>query len=63
MLQGAFNTSAGRFGVGDMDTAANTIEHQPLIEQGEECICLVLMEGPLRFKSLALRMVQPLIGL
>jgi putative transcriptional regulator len=44
-------------------TVDDTIEQQPLIEQGEECICLVLTEGPLRFKSLASRMVQPLIGL
>ena len=63
VLKGAFSTAMGRFGVGDMDTADDTIEHQPLIEQGEECICLVLTEGPIRFNSLAARMVQPLIGL
>lgn len=63
VLKGAFNTAAGRFGVGDMDTADDSIEHQPLIEQGEECICLVLTEGPIRFKSLAARVMQPLIGL
>lgn len=63
VLKGAFNTSQGRFAVGDMDIADDAMEHQPLIEQGEECICLVLTEGPLRFNSLAARMVQPLIGL
>lgn len=63
VLKGAFNTAMGRFAVGDMDTADESIEHQPLIEADEECICLVLTEGPLRFKSLGSRIVQPLIGL
>jgi len=63
VLKGAFNTSAGRFCVGDVDVADDTIEHQPLIERDEECICLVLTEGPIRLKSLAARMVQPFIGL
>lgn len=63
VLKGAFETSLGRFGVGDMDVADDAVEHQPLIEPHEECICLVLTDGPLRFKSLAARAVQPFIGL
>ncbi|MGI9341301.1 MAG: ChrR family anti-sigma-E factor [Gammaproteobacteria bacterium] len=63
VLKGAFDTKLGRFGVGDMDVADDSIEHQPLIEKDEDCICLVLTSGPLRFNSLAARAVQPFIGL
>jgi putative transcriptional regulator len=62
ILKGSYQTSAGRFGVGDMDVANESIEHQPIIDPGEECICLVMTEGPIRLKSLMARMVQPLIG-
>ena len=63
VLKGAFNTSEGRFGVGDMDVADDDLVHQPIIESGDECICLVLTEGPIRLQSLVARMMQPLIGL
>lgn len=63
ILKGAFRTSSGRYGMGDMDVADESVEHQPLIEPDEECICLALTHGPIRFKSLAARIVQPLIGL
>ena len=63
VLKGSYHTELGRFGVGEIDVAGEEIEHQPLINPDEECICLVLTEGPLRFKSLVGRMVQPFIGL
>jgi putative transcriptional regulator len=63
ILKGSYQTSLGRFGVGDMDVAGEEIVHQPIIDDGEECICLVLTEGPIRLKSLIGRMIQPLVGL
>jgi len=63
ILKGAFQTSAGRYRIGDMDIADESVEHQPIIEPDEECICLALTHGPIRFKSLAARLAQPLIGL
>ena len=63
VLKGAFDTSMGRFAVGDMDIADASVEHQPLIDDADECICLVLTEGPIRLNSLVARMIQPFIGL
>lgn len=63
VLKGALCTSAGRFGVGDIDVADESVEHQPMIEPDEECICLALTHGPIRFKTLAARLAQPFIGL
>lgn len=63
VLKGAFDTATGHFGVGDMDVADASVEHQPIIASDEECICLALTHGPIRFKSLAARIAQPFIGL
>jgi len=63
VLKGSYHTELGRFGVGEVDVADQEIEHQPLIDQDEECICLVLTSGPIRLKSLVGRIMQPFIGL
>jgi putative transcriptional regulator len=63
ILKGSYHTSAGHFGVGDIDVAGEETVHQPIIDADEECICLVMTEGPIRLKSIIARMVQPIIGL
>lgn len=61
ILQGAFAHEGGRFGVGDFDEADGTVEHQPVIEAGEDCICLVAMEGQLRLLGVLGRLLQPFV--
>ena len=61
ILQGAFAHVGGRFGVGDFDEADGTIEHQPVVEPGDECICLVAMQGELRLLGLLGRIMQPFV--
>jgi putative transcriptional regulator len=39
------------------------VEHQPVVEQDGDCICLVATERPTRFKSLAARLIQPFVGI
>ena len=63
ILKGSYRTDGGHYRVGEMDVAGEEVVHQPLIDDDEECICLVLTEGPIRLKSLAARLMQPLIGL
>ena len=63
VLKGSYRTELGRYRVGDMDVAGREIDHQPVIDDGEECVCLVLTEGPLRMKSVFARMAQSFIGL
>jgi len=63
VLAGAFSDSTGRYGRGDLQEADETLEHQPHAADGEDCICLAVTDAPLRFKSLAARMVQPLLGI
>lgn len=59
VLQGAFHDEVDRFGPGDIEVADPTVEHTPVAEAGEPCICLAATEGSLRFKSLLPRLAQP----
>jgi putative transcriptional regulator len=61
ILRGAFSHQGGRFGVGDFDEADGTVEHQPVVEKGEDCVCLVAMEGRLRLLGLFGRLMQPFV--
>jgi putative transcriptional regulator len=63
VLSGAFSDSTGTYGRGDLQEADESIDHQPHAAPGEDCICLAVTDAPLRFKSFAARMVQPLIGI
>jgi putative transcriptional regulator len=59
VLQGAFSDGTGRFGPGDVEIADDDLEHVPVAEPGEVCICLAATEAPLRFKALMPRLAQP----
>ena len=61
ILKGAFQHSGARFGVGDCDDADETVEHLPVVDDDEECICLVAMQGRIRMLSLLGRLIQPLV--
>jgi putative transcriptional regulator len=61
ILKGAFAHDGGRFGVGDCDDADHSVEHKPVVEEGEECICLVCMHGNIRLLSLVGRLIQPFV--
>lgn len=61
VLQGAFRDEDGRFGKGDMEVATEAMEHTPVAEAGEDCICLAATDAPLRFRSLLPRLAQPFV--
>lgn len=60
VLQGSFSDETGRFGVGDIEIADDDLEHAPIADKGEPCICLAATGAPLRFKSWMPRLFQPL---
>jgi len=60
VLQGAFADEVDRFGRGDIEIANENLNHQPIAEIGEDCICLAATDAPLRFNSLLPRLMQPL---
>jgi putative transcriptional regulator len=63
VLCGAYAHAGGRFGPGDLEEADSEVEHQPVVEEGKTCICLVAMEGKLQLKGLLGRVMQPFVRL
>lgn len=63
ILAGGFSHAGGHFQPGDFDLGDESILHQPVVDAGEECICLVAMQGDLRLKGLTGRLMQPFIRL
>ncbi|MCL4128512.1 UNVERIFIED_CONTAM: hypothetical protein GTU68_011340 [Idotea baltica] len=61
VLQGAFRDETDRFGAGDIEVATEDLEHQPVAEMGEDCICLAATDAPLRFNRLIPRIAQPFL--
>jgi putative transcriptional regulator len=61
VLRGEFSHALGSFGPGDFDEADDSVEHQPIVSAGEECICLVAMEGRLQLLGWMGRILQPFV--
>lgn len=63
VLKGAFRDEFDRFGRGDVEIANEDLEHTPVAEEGEDCICLAATDAPLKFNALIPRIAQPFIGI
>lgn len=61
VLQGAFADETARFGRGDIEIADADLNHQPIAEPGEDCICLAVTDAPLKFRKLLPRLAQPFL--
>ena len=63
VLRGSFSHEGGRFGPGDFDFGDETLDHQPIVGDGEPCLCLVAMTGDLRMNGLFGRLISPFVRL
>lgn len=63
VLKGAFTDGSNVFKRGDIEEADETLTHQPVATADEDCICLAVTDAPLKFKSLIVRLVQPVLGI
>jgi putative transcriptional regulator len=63
VLSGAFSQGGSHYGPGDFDLGDDTVDHQPVVDPGQDCICLVAMQGELRLNGLIGRIVQPFVRL
>ena len=51
------------FGPGDFDEEDEETVHEPVVTPDGECICLIVTDAPLKFKSRMMRVVQPFLGI
>lgn len=61
VLQGAFRDETDRFGRGDIEIADEAMQHTPVAEEGEVCICLAATDAPLKFNAIIPRLAQPFL--
>lgn len=63
ILQGAYRDRFGIFATGDIADHDEDVEHQPIAEPGDDCICLVAVDAKLTFQGRLMRALQPLFGI
>ncbi|MFC5585351.1 ChrR family anti-sigma-E factor [Nitratireductor kimnyeongensis] len=63
VLSGSFHDGDALFARGDLEEADETLQHQPVATEGEDCICLAVTDAPLKFRSWLVRAVQPILGI
>lgn len=59
VLSGGFDDGDQSFTRGDIELADQETVHQPVAMQGEDCICLAVTTGPLKFFDIFGRAAQP----
>lgn len=63
VVRGSYSDKTGRYGVGDLADLDDSIEHQPIADAIEGCICLIASDHKIRFKSVLARLMQPFTGM
>ncbi len=63
VLSGSYTDKFGQFGPGDIADLDDHEDHQPIVDKGADCICLVASETPAKFKDFLPRLFQPVIGI
>lgn len=61
VLKGAFRDEMDHFGPGDIEIANEELDHTPVADIGEDCICLAATDAPLKFRGLIPRIAQPFL--
>lgn len=52
VLQGGFSDAHGHFVRGDVEASDDSVDHRPVADVGEDCICLAVTDAPLKLTSL-----------
>ncbi len=63
VLTGAFTDEGACFARGDVALADASVDHSPVAEMGEDCICLAVTGGPLRLTGPFGRLLNPFVNI
>jgi putative transcriptional regulator len=61
VLAGGFSDETGHFLRGDLAEADATIDHRPVADPGEDCLCLAVTDAPLRLTGPIGRLLNPFL--
>ncbi|WP_350333603.1 ChrR family anti-sigma-E factor [Coralliovum pocilloporae] len=62
VLKGSFSDESGRYKVGDVQEADGEVDHQPIADTEEDCICFIVTDAPLQFRGIVGKVLQPILG-
>lgn len=62
VLQGGFSDGTGHFKKGQISIADGTVDHGPVADQDEACICFAVTDAPLRLTGPLGRFIAPFIS-
>jgi putative transcriptional regulator len=51
VLSGGFKSGGHQYQVGDFSACAGSEEHTPIADDGDDCICLLVLDAPLIFRD------------
>ncbi|GAB3378247.1 ChrR family anti-sigma-E factor [Spongiibacter taiwanensis] len=63
ILRGGYSDVIGKFNAGDVADLDASVEHQPIADADEDCICLAGMDAPLKFQGWIAKLMQPFVGM
>jgi putative transcriptional regulator len=61
VLRGGFTDALGHYLRGDVSEAGSDVDHRPVADKDEECICLVVTDAPLKLTSRFGRLLNPFL--
>jgi len=61
VLKGAFNDGIGHYRRGDIAIADAHVDHQPVADPAEDCLCLTVTDAPLRLTGTFSRFLNPFL--
>lgn len=60
VLSGGFSDATGHYIRGDVSATDPSIDHRPIADAGEDCLCLAVTDAPLKLTGPVGRIVNPL---
>lgn len=63
ILKGSYHDKMGRFSPGDVADLDAEIEHQPIVDSDEDCICVIAFETRAKYKTILAKLAQPFVGI
>ena len=61
VLHGGFSDADGRYELGDFIATDETVEHAPVVDEGDACVCLASTDAPLVMRGLVGRLFQTVV--
>ncbi|NIZ03847.1 ChrR family anti-sigma-E factor [Thalassospira lucentensis] len=63
LIKGSYIDDIGRFRAGDVADLSDDVDHQPIADTAEECICLIATDAPMKFSGFLPKLLQPFFGI